>query len=611
MNLKKGALLKHGEYRIEDVLGQGGFGITYLAVQIGLNRKVAVKEFFMSDFCYRDASTFFVGVPSDANRDKVYKCRDKFIREALNIARLDNPHIIRIYDVFEENGTAYYVMEHIDGKSLGEVVRPGCPLSEDVALEYITQLSDALSAVHANNLLHLDVKPGNIMVSTGGRIVLIDFGVSKSFDDSKTVDVNETEKAVTTTLLGYTPGYAPPEQMDKNATGLTPAADVYALGATLYKMLSGTSPLTATMRACGKKVAPLPASVSPSVCKAIDSAMQMDAEKRLQSVGEFLALLKGTPPPQPPKKSNKWLLLVGVFLILGILAAVFWYMRSGDGGKAVVSENTDSVETPKTSADSIIDVENSMPTETEEPMVEDPVVENPVAEMSVIEEPAVTLPPAKNNVPVERPSAENDPVKDVVYPAKGADAEALYSQGKKCYDSAIYSEAATLYRKAAEQGHAGAQLALGFCYKNGQGVDPSSSEAIKWWSKAAEQGYAAAQYNLGLCYDKGYGVNKNSSTAVEWWLKSAVQGYADAQYNLGACYAQGEGALLNQEEAVKWYRKAAEQGHAGAQCGLGTCYRIGFGVNKDTAEAVKWYRKAAEQGHENAKVWLTLLGESY
>ena len=118
MNLPHGTLLQNGKYKIEKILGQGGFGITYLATQIGLNRKVAIKEFFMKEYCNRDDVSNFVSSPSVGSIDIVAKFRQKFIKEAQTIAEMENPHIVHIYDVFEDNGTAYYAMQFIDGRTL-------------------------------------------------------------------------------------------------------------------------------------------------------------------------------------------------------------------------------------------------------------------------------------------------------------------------------------------------------------------------------------------------------------------------------------------------------------------------------------------------------------
>jgi serine/threonine protein kinase len=128
MNLKKGTSLQNGRYRIESVLGQGGFGITYLAVQTDLDCKVAIKEFFMKDFCNRDADTYQVSVPSVGSKELVEKFKSKFIREAKSIASFHHPSIVRVSAVFEENGTAYYVMDYLEGGSLSDLVgRTGLP----------------------------------------------------------------------------------------------------------------------------------------------------------------------------------------------------------------------------------------------------------------------------------------------------------------------------------------------------------------------------------------------------------------------------------------------------------------------------------------------------
>ena len=142
--LKLGSLLKNGEYRIVRVLGQGGFGITYEAEQVSLGRKVAVKEFFMKDSCEREESTSHVTVPTASNRELFSKYKDKFIREAKMIAGLDHEYIVKIIDVFEENGTAYYVMEYLVGGSLDRKIKDKGALPEAEAIGFIRQIASAL-----------------------------------------------------------------------------------------------------------------------------------------------------------------------------------------------------------------------------------------------------------------------------------------------------------------------------------------------------------------------------------------------------------------------------------------------------------------------------------
>ena len=288
MHLPVGTLLKNGDYRIEKVLGQGGFGITYLAEQTGLGRKVALKEFFMQEHCNRDADTAQVSVPSDGSRKLVERFRQKFLKEARLIASFDNGNIIKIFDVFEENGTAYYVMEYLEGKSLKAMVEEGGALAESTALKYIRQVADALREIHSHNLLHLDVKPANIMLNRKGQAVLIDFGISKHYDEGG----HQTSSA----LIGTSEGYAPLEQYEAGALdSFTPATDIYALGATLFFLLTGIRPPKAgDVMNDGLPV--LPQEISPAVRNAIDVAMQPRRKDRPQSIADFLALLGGVAP---------------------------------------------------------------------------------------------------------------------------------------------------------------------------------------------------------------------------------------------------------------------------------------------------------------------------
>ena len=204
MNLQPGIFLQGGKYRIDKVLAQGGFGITYLGLQTGLNRRVAVKEFFMRQYCDRDAGTTEVCVLSRGAVDEVNRFKQKFIREAQIIASLDNSHIVHIHDVFEENGTAYYVMEYVEGGSLEDYVHRHGALSEVEALQYVRVVAGALEYIHSRHICHLDIKPGNILLRSDGEAVLIDFGLAKHYDESG--------QQTSITPVGISYGYAPLEQ---------------------------------------------------------------------------------------------------------------------------------------------------------------------------------------------------------------------------------------------------------------------------------------------------------------------------------------------------------------------------------------------------------------
>jgi hypothetical protein len=182
---------------------------------------------------------------------------------------------------------------------------------------------------------------------------------------------------------------------------------------------------------------------------------------------------------------------------------------------------------------------------------------------------------------------------------------ALYEYGKGVPQDS--GEAVRWYRKSADQGLADAQNSLGFAYYRGVGVPQDYAEAVTWFRKAADQGDAYAQFCLGLCCQYGKGVPQNFADAVRWYRKAAEQGNADAQYNLGVMYGTSQGVPQDYAKALKWFRKAAEQGNALAQGSLGQMYDNGQGVPRDRAEAVKWYRKAAEQGNADAQYNLALI----
>lgn len=282
MYLAEGTLLQGGKYKIVSFISAGGFGCTYEAEHVMLHKKVAIKEFFVKDFCNRDETTSQISVGITSKTALVDKLKKKFIEEAQSLCSLDHPNIVHVYDVFEENGTAYYVMNYIDGLSLNDLVKKNGPMSEQKAIGYIKQVADALKYVHSRSRLHLDIKPGNIMVDDKDRAILIDFGASKQYDE----EAGEN----TSTLLGKTPGYAPLEQMGNDVVKFLPSTDIYALGATLYKLLTGITPPSASLLASGEILEDLPSSISTGTRNAIFKSMQINKMKRPQNIDEFIKI---------------------------------------------------------------------------------------------------------------------------------------------------------------------------------------------------------------------------------------------------------------------------------------------------------------------------------
>ena len=278
----------HNDYRIERVLGQGSFGITYVA-NVRLKGRlgaiesaamVAIKEFFLRDVSCRNGLRVFS--VSDSTLCSDYR-RD-FLREAQNLSRLDNDHIVKVLETIEENDTVYYVMEYLSGGNLDQHILSHGRLSCREALDIAIQIGEALKCMHAQHMLHLDLKPLNVMRGEDGHIVLIDFGLSKCF--------GADGQPESSTRIGQgTTGYAPIEQHSfKKADGFMPTLDIYALGATRFKMLTGSVPPEASVVLNeGLPVDELSsAGVPPAVIALVERAMQPLRRMRHQTVGEFV-----------------------------------------------------------------------------------------------------------------------------------------------------------------------------------------------------------------------------------------------------------------------------------------------------------------------------------
>lgn len=592
MHLAQGTLLKNGEYKINQMLGQGGFGITYLAEQVNLGRTVAIKEFYMKELNMRGPDFRTVTTPSIDSARLVDEFRVKFVKEARKIASMKHPHIIQVIDVFEDNGTVYYVMPYYSGGSLSEQVKKYGPYNESDALLMIRPIAAALYYMHnEKKMCHYDVKPDNILLDENGSPILIDFGISKNYDFRG----NETSS----TPISLSEGYAPIEQYQGEVKEFSPESDVYALGATLYFMLTGQRPPKVADRISGAQLY-LPATCSPAMRQLIETSMAITRRNRPATTEVFLqelplcfmgdsrphnehTILRQDAPYSPPQQSLPQ--------------------------PASMSAPIPQQELTPT-ADVMTEEKSSKPW----------MKFIPIIAAALVVATVIGLLLAKCN---KSDDLSNAPAPDGLsgnalgyyVKAMGGDAEAQFNLGV-CYHNGQeanqdYSHAVYWFRKAAEQGNADAQCELGYCYHEGQGVPQVYKEAVNWFRKAADKGNAKAQFSLGYCYHEGHGVPQVYGQAVDWYRKAAEQGNARAQCELGYCYDEGQGVEQDYGQAVEWYRKAAEQGDHYAQCNLGYCYEMGNGVAKDESTAIELYRSAARQGNEVAQQNLENKGKSW
>ena len=292
-HLQPNTTLQGGKYRIERVLGQGGFGITYLAVQTSLNRFVAIKELFIggSGQAINDRRGNQVVVTNSANQQSFNQQKAKFKKEALRLANLNHPNLVKVHEFFEENGTAYYVMDYIEGESLRTKLNREGTLSEGLVLKYLQQLLPALETAHKQSIWHLDIKPENIMVDRYGHVYLIDFGASKHIEQNSTL--------TTSLALAYTKGYCPPELVDLTYESdlvqalkeIGPWTDIYALGATMYNLLIDSIPPSSNrLYKEGSNAFSFPSNISSSTQDLIVWMMKPDKEDRPQMIKEIQRL---------------------------------------------------------------------------------------------------------------------------------------------------------------------------------------------------------------------------------------------------------------------------------------------------------------------------------
>jgi TPR repeat protein len=531
-------------YEIQEILGQGGFGITYLALDKNLDHEVAIKEYMPADLAVRTEATALQPA-SKGHEERFHWGLRNFIEEARTLGQFKHPNIVRVRNVFEANNTAYMVMDYELGETLQEILSRRKILDEADIKTVIYPIIDGMKMIHAHGFIHRDIKPANIFIRVDGEPVLLDFGSARQA-------LVENSGNITSII---SKGYAPIEQYIGEDEKQGPWTDIYALGATIYRMISGIPPCDAINRSSAISMTSRDAYVTASeigagrytkeLLEAIDYALQFNQQDRPQSISEWQASFFKPPgaSPSPNRESPPEIKQHDTFSKHLIRA------EQGDAG-----------------------------------------AQSTVAFMY-----AKGLSVKKNEVEAlkwYRKAAEQGHLNSQY------NLGVIYAKGRGVNQD--YAEAFKWYLKAAEQGDTTAQYTIAMMYKKGIGTDKNITCARYWYELAAEQSHSNAMFNLGEIYAKSMDTGRDYKTAFQWYRRAAELGHVNAQLNLGFMYGKGYGVERNDAEAYHWYRMAAESGHPNAQYNLGVIYLKGRGIQENINEARRWFQKAYDQGDENA-----------
>jgi serine/threonine protein kinase len=515
-------------YVLEGVLGQGGFGITYLARDSNLDRAVAIKEFLPADVALRDGQT--VRARTQSHQERYRGGLERFIDEARTLARFDHPHIVRVHSVFEANGTAYMVMRFEEGETLASLLERRGTLAEAELLRIVLPILDGLEAIHRAGFIHRDIKPDNIHIRSDGSPVLLDFGSARQ----------SVGHAKSMTVL-VAPGYAPIEQYHGEAKAQGPWTDIYGLGATCYRAIAGEAPRDAIARTKGilgssREILTPAASAgrgrySEQLLAAVDHALQLHEADRPQHVGAWRSELVGStqrpvdeplpappaivvPPmastvstPRFPPARVAGLALVGVAALAGVW---LWSSAHRRDAMPVAPPVIVAAPAPTRQATPVVPRSVDAPAETGE------ATREPVSEQAALKQPVVKLTASTQTTPdLKRPPAivartaapqgeapraaakppTPDPVASTLASEPATTAGAAGSTLAAAEAAARRGDYASAVRIAKPLGRAGdarAQVLLGAAHENGRGTPRSHFEAYLWYSLAANRDYAGA-----------------------------------------------------------------------------------------------------------------------
>ena len=596
-------------YRIESILGAGGFGITYKAVETSINRTVAIKEFLPAGMAWRDHTDHTVHAISDMDTETLNWGRNSFQREAETLVNFRHENVVSVLRFFEANSTAYMVMNYEDGESLGNILRDTGTLDQDEMEEVLFPLLNALEDVHHKGFLHRDIKPSNIYIRRDGSPVLLDFGAAKEALGERSHSLN----------VVLTPPFAPMEQYSRGEP-LGPWTDIYALGMTLVvcatnvdqpdamarsnAIMGGRAdPMKEPARALGKKF-------SDNFKEAVSYATRLLQEDRPQTVAEWRRCFREGDAPEatrilgasealgrpaesrmgdraagnaPPKRSAAWPIAAGVAALLGIAGVGYglWKAQAGGDAERLQAQLTSMTASRDQAQQALATAKGQL---------------RGVADANAAR--------ARANMIAASEMIDHRNA----YQSRKDEANRLHQDAQRQYfDRRNYKEAHRLYLRAANMGHAEAQSVIAYMYYIGQGVEKDLKLAFAWNRRAAELGNAAAKTTLAHLYTVGHGTPKDYALAMVWAGRAVVAGSVRGYCHLGNLHGNGFGVPKDDARAVKYFRAGAEKRDRWCMYELGRAYETGAGVSRNRAQALHWYRQSADKGYSRAREALRRL----
>jgi len=588
------------EYRLDRLLGEGGFGITYLATDTNLGFNVAIKEYFPFDFAMRTSDSHVRSRSADT-RETFDWGLTRFLEEANRLAQFrGHPNIVRVDRIMKENGTAYFVMAYEEGEDFYTIIKREAPLAAETLIPLVDQILVGLEAVHDRNILHRDIKPDNIYVRDDGTPVLLDFGAAREDQRSRLL----------TGIVAA--GYSPLEQHSSVTRNQGPWSDIYALGATLYHAITGEPPPDAPIRRMQDDMVPAAEAgagrYDDNFLEAIDWALQVSPEDRPQDIPSWRTVLDVEADIEDEED---------------------WEDEKEDDDEI---EDDDENDEDDNGDDDDDDFEEQISGEALDELIERATDGDANAQVELAQhhetdrlaDSDIRQAEYWYQAAADQGNAEGQynlatlydfAGKDII--AENKDLAAHYyqlaaEQGHglsaaylgslhylESFDGADGAQALHWYRTAYENGHEDGAYWVGRCYETGTG-DYDMAEAARWYRITADSGDSWSQYRLGYLYDMADGVPDDPQIAAELYRAAAAQDHADAMFRLGQLLEIGIDDDADFEEAARYYQRAVELDQVDALAALGWLYELGIGVELDMAKALELYNRGAEEEHDEA-----------